>query len=212
MLRIVYWFLSEKIVNVKPSQKGELMKTMLLMISLFFSSMAFAQKTSPDFSYSMPAIEAGFKWNTAKIVGSTSDKQEVGFQLGISTVLNFSSNIGLRSGMFYSERPFASEIGGLTVKGKISYFEVPAQLMFKFEEYAGVYVGPSFSVKLGDEVSGGNTLTDAKSFITPLTFGAQFKFVPNLGANVFFETVPGDLANGVSNSRAVGVNLLFTLD
>lgn len=187
------------------------MKTMLLMISLFFSSIVFAQKTSPDFSYSMPAIEAGFKWNTAKIVGSTSDKQEVGFQLGMSTVVNFSSSIGLRTGMFYSERPFASEISGLTRKGKISYFEVPAQLMFKFEEYAGVYVGPSFAVKLGDEVSTAS-LTDVKSFITPLTFGAQFKFVPNLGANVFFETVPGDLANGVSNSRAVGVNLLFTLD
>ena len=71
--------------------------------------------------------------------------------------------------------------------------------------------GPSFAVKLGDEVSTAS-LTDVKSFITPLTFGAQFKFVPNLGANVFFETVPGDLANGVSNSRAVGVNLLFTLD
>lgn len=188
------------------------MKTMLLMVSLIFSSLAFAQKTSPDFSYSMPAIEAGFKWNTAKIAGSASDKQEAGFQLGISTVLNFSTNLGLRTGMFYSERPFSSEISGLTIKGKVSYFEVPAQLMFKFEEYAGVYVGPSFSIKLGDEVSKGSSLTDVKSFVTPLTFGAQFKFVPNLGANVFFETVPGDLATGVSNSRAVGVNLLFTLD
>ena len=187
------------------------MKTMLVIISLIFSSLAFAQKTSSDFSYSMPAIDAGFKWNTAKIVGSTSDKQEVGFQLGISTVLNFSTNLGLRSGMFYSERPFASQVGAQTIKGKISYFEVPAQLMFKFEDYAGVYVGPSFSVKLGDEVSTGS-LTDAKSFVMPLTFGAQLKFVPNLGANVFFETVPGDLATGVSNSRAVGVNLLFTLD
>lgn len=187
------------------------MKKMLALGFLVISSTVYAQKTMSDFSYSMPAIEAGFKWNTAKVINSTSDKQEVGFQLGISTVLNFASNLGLRTGMFYSERPFASEVGGLTIKGKISYFEVPAQLMFKFEEYAGVYVGPSLSVKLGDEVSTGS-LTDPKSFITPLTFGAQFKFVPNLGANVFFETVPGDLATGLSNSRAVGVNLLFTLD
>lgn len=187
------------------------MKKMLTAVLLIISSTAFAQKTSSGISYSMPAIEAGFKWNTAKITGSTSDKQEVGFQLGISTVLDFASNFGIRSGLFYSERPFASEIGGLTIKGKISYFEVPAQLMFKIEDYAGVYFGPSFSVKLGDEVSTGS-LTDAKSFIMPLTFGAQFKFVPNLGANVFFETVPGELATGVSNSRAVGVNFLFTLD
>ena len=159
----------------------------------------------------MPAVEAGFKWNTAKITGSTSDKQEVGFQLGISTIMNFGAKFGLRTGMFYAERPFASEVSGLTLKGKISYFDVPAQLMFKFEEYAGVYVGPSLSIKLGDEASTGS-LSEPKSMVIPLTFGAQFKFVPNLGANIFFETVPGDLANGVSNSRAVGVNFLFTLD
>lgn len=187
------------------------MTKMLTLGFLVFSSIAFGQQNTPEFSYSMPAVEVGFKWNTAKIANSTSDKQEVGFQLGISTVMNFAPKFGLRTGMFYSERPFASDITGNTIKGKITYFDVPAQLMFKFEDYAGVYVGPSFSVKLGDEISTG-TLTDTKSFITPLTFGAQFKFVPNLGANVFFETVPGDLATGLSNSRAVGVNLLFTLD
>lgn len=184
---------------------------MLGLILLVLSPSVFAQKTSPDFSYSMPAVEAGFKWNTAKFTGSTSDRQEVGYQVGVSTVLNFSTKFGLRTGMFYSERPFGSEVSGLTRKGKISYFEVPAQFMFKLEDYAGVYVGPSLAIKLGDEVSTG-TLAEPKSMIIPLTFGAQFKFLPNLGANVFFETVSGDLANGVSNSRAVGVNLLFTLD
>jgi hypothetical protein len=48
--------------------------------------------------------------------------------------------------------------------------------------------------------------------VMPLTIGAQFKFLPNIGANVFFETVSGELARGVENSRAVGVNLLITLD
>ncbi len=83
--------------------------------------------------------------------------------------------------------------------------------MLKFEDYAGVYVGPTLSVKLGDEYSNGS-LTNAKSMITPITFGAQFKYVPSMGANIFFETVPGDLASGLSNARAVGVNLIFTLD
>ncbi|MEQ1666237.1 MAG: hypothetical protein ABL927_12775 [Bdellovibrionales bacterium] len=114
--------------------------------------------------------------------------------------------------MFYSERPFKSELSAAsTVSGKISYFEVPVLLMFKFEDFAGVYVGPSFGVKLGDELKPGN-LTDVKSLVIPLTFGAQFKFTPALGANVFFETVPGDLAKDLSNSRAVGVNLLIALD
>lgn len=187
------------------------MKKMFALFILVISSTVFAQKASSGFSYSMPAAEVGFKWNSAKITGSTSDKQQVGFQLGVSAIFNFSTNLGLRSGLFYSERPFESEFGVNTAKGKISYFEVPAQLMFKFEDYAGVYVGPSIAVKLGDEITPGS-LTDVKAFLVPITFGAQFKFASNLGANVFFETVPGDLAKDVSNSRAVGVNILFTLD
>ena len=188
------------------------MKKISALFLLVLSSSAFAQVATSGFSYSMPAVEIGFKWNTAKIANSVSDRQEVGFQLGASTVFNFATNFGLRSGLFYSERPFRSEfIAGNSTKGKITYFDVPAQLMFKIEEYAGIYIGPTLSIKLGDEISAGKLL-DAKSLLIPITFGAQFKFAPNLGANIFFEIVPGDLAMDVSNSRAVGVNLLFTLD
>lgn len=179
---------------------------------LFSLSTALAQKASLGMSYSMPAVEVGFKWNTANITSATSAKQEVGFQLGFSTVFNMMESFGLRTGLFYSERPFKSEfINGSSVKGKITYFEVPAHLMFKFEDYAGVYFGPTAAVKLGDEYTPGN-LVNINSLIVPITFGAQFKLTPDFGANVFFETVPGDLADDVSSSRAVGMNLLITFD
>lgn len=166
---------------------------------------------SPNISYSMPAVEFGFKWNSADIEGSSSNKQDIGFQLGASTVFNFAPTFGLKTGLFYSERPFKAEASNVEVKGKVTYFEVPAFFMFKFEDYAGVYVGPSVAVKLGDEVSPGS-LTDVKGLVVPITVGAQFKFLENFGANVFFETVPGELAKGVKNSRAVGANLLFAFD
>ncbi|MBY0554477.1 porin family protein [bacterium] len=187
------------------------MKKILATILLVFSSAAYAQKASSGFSYSMPAVEVGFKWNTTKVNNSTSDKQVMGYQLGISTVANMSDSFGVRTGLFYTERPFESDFAASNSKGKFTYFEVPLQLMFKIEDYAGVYVGPSLAVKLSDEVSPGS-LTDVKSMVIPLTFGAAFKFLPNFGINAFFETVSGDLANNVSNSRAVGVNLLITLD
>lgn len=193
-------------------------KTFALVLSVFsfiFTVSAFAQRVSPapSVTYSMPAVEVGFKWNTAKVTNSISDKQEVGFQLGISTVLNFSESFGVKSGLFYSERPSQSELSATsTVKGKITYFDVPLLLMYKIEDYAGVYVGPSLAIKLGDESTPSGSMTDVKSMVMPITFGAQFKFTPVLGANVFFETIPGDVAKDVSNSRAVGVNLLFTLD
>jgi|GEM_PF-1022053 len=180
---------------------------------LILTSTAIAQKTTTGISYLMPAVEVGFKWNTASFTNSVSDKQEVGAQLGVSAVFNLSENFGLKSGMFYSERPFKSEFKEVdNIKtGKLTYFELPLHFMFKFEDFAGAYVGPSLAVKLGDELKPGS-LVNPKSLVLPITFGAQFKFTPALGANVFFETVPGDLATDLSNSRAVGINLLFALD
>ncbi len=182
----------------------------LLALSTVLSTTAMAQ--SPNVSYSMPAVEVGFKWNSADYnSAAVSGKQEIGFQLGVSTVFNFATSFGLKTGMFYSERPYTYEVDNLgfktTTKAKITYFEIPAFFMFKFEDYAGIYVGPSIAVKMGDE-----KVTDAKSTVVPITVGAQFKFLPNFGANVFFESVPGEVAKGIKDSRAVGANLLFTFD
>ena len=210
MLHMVYWFLRQNIVSVNL-QKGDLMKHLfaLILISISTSVFAATSPTAPD--YSMAGIEVGFKSNTASLNGSSSDKQETGFQLGLSGVFNISEKIGLKSGLFYSERPFSGEVGATNTKGKVTYFEVPALLVFKFEDYAGAYVGPTLAIKMGDEVTPG-ALSGVKSILVPITFGAQFKFLPNIGANFFFETVPGEIATGIENSRAVGVNLLFTLD
>lgn len=187
------------------------MKALLSIGLILFSIQSFAQRSPTAPTYSMAGLEFGFKSNTASVTGSTSNKQENGFQLGVSGVFNVGEVLGLKSGLMYSERPFASETVAVKSSGKITYFEIPLHLMLKFEDYAGVYVGPSVSLKMSDEGSPAG-LTDVKSMVTPLTIGAQFKFLPNLGANVFFETVSGELARGVENSRAVGVNLLVTLD
>lgn len=187
------------------------MKSILALGLLVFSNLAFAAMSPTAAEYSMVAAEVGFKSNSVTATGSTSDNQVTGFQLGVSGVYNFTEKFGLKSGLFYAERPFSSDFGASEVKGKVTYFEVPAFLMLKFEEYAGVYVGPSLAVKLGDELKPGS-LTGVKSIVVPLTFGAQFKFLPSIGANVFFETIGGEMATGVENSRAVGVNLMISVD
>lgn len=178
---------------------------------------SFVSIAKAEIAYSMPALEVGFKLNTMDLDGATSNKQSQAFQGGGSIVFDFGdTGFGLKTGLMYSERTFKNETSTTTSEGKITYFDIPAQIMFKFEDYAGIFFGPSFSTKLGDEckVSGGGscTLTDIKSTIMPLTFGAQFKMAANFGLSLFFETISGDVAQNLGSSRGVGANLLFVFD
>lgn len=177
-----------------------------IILGLILLTGVFAQA---EVSYSMPALEVGFKWNSMDFEPSASSKQSSALQLGGSMVFNFHEQMGLRTGLFYSERTFKSDL----TDGKLTYAEIPLHFMFKFEDYAGVYLGPSLSNKLGDECNcGGGSLQNIKSFIMPITFGAQFKFTPNLGLNLFYETIPSDLATGIKNSRGIGLNVLLAFD
>ena len=162
-------------------------------------------------SYSMPSLEGGFKWNSMDVDGADSNKQSLGWQIGGSTVINFTPDFGLRTGLFYAERTFKAESSGSDLTGKITYADIPVHLMYKLEDYAGIYFGPSISTKIGDETNGPK-LTGVKSMINPLTFGAAFKFQENMGINIFFETIGSDLADHVTASRGIGANFMFTFN
>ena len=191
------------------------MKFFTAFLLIFSATIAFANtEGKSNISYSMAGLEAGFKWSSMDADSAGSDKQSIGYQIGASGTFDIATNFAIKSGLFYNERPFKvsdTVVVGSDITGKITYFDIPVLLMFKFEDYAGVYFGPSISIKMSDEISVGS-LTNIKDTVVPLTIGGQFKFAPNLGVNVFFEAVSGQLADGLKNSRAVGANLLVTFD
>ena len=189
--------------------------TILLTMSLLLVCSANA-----EIGYSMPALEVGFKLNTMDVDSATSNKQSQAFQAGGSIVFDLGSSdsrdFGIKTGLFYSERTYKNEFSSTAFEGKISYAEIPLQIMFKFEDYAGIYFGPSFATKLSDECTGTACTTSGvvkpSSSIMPLTFGAQFKMFPNLGLSLFFETISSDISSNLKNSRAIGANLLLVFD
>lgn len=193
---------------------NKLFATILILVT--FNSIASAQEVwgqGGGSSYSMPAVEVGFRSGSAKIEDSTSDKQGLGYQLGATAVFNLAEKFGLKTGLMYTERAFKSTVSGQNIEGKITYFDIPLFVMFKLEDFVGIYVGPTVSFQIGDDVKGSTTgFTDIESMIIPITLGAQFKFTPDLGLNVFFENVSGDLAQGVDKYRAVGATLMIALD
>lgn len=162
-----------------------MLKNLVVILS---SVMALASGVQAEVSYSMPSIEVGLKLNSADLKNASSNKQTQAFQAGGSTVLNLSSEgaFGVKLGLMYSERAFEAEYPTNTVKGKITYAEVPVHFMYKLEDYVGLYAGPSVAMKMGDSCTNCN-LTDIKSMIVPITVGAQFKFAPTFGLNLFLK-------------------------
>ncbi len=189
------------------------MKFIASLVLILTTSMAFANtEGKSNVSFSMAGLEGGFRWSSADAKNSTSNKQTLGFQIGGSGVFDIATNFAIKSGLFYTERAFKNSFGSATeVTGKITYFDIPVLLMFKFEDYAGVYLGPALSFKMSDEISQ-DSLQNVKGSVVPFLVGGQFKFAPNMGVNIYFESVSGAIADNLENSRSVGANLLLTFD
>jgi len=187
------------------------------LISILCACLGFTSLARAEVSYSMPSLEVGLRLNTVDLTNATSQKQSQAFQFGGSIVFDLGAgetkNFGLKTGLSYVERTFKNETNAVSTSGKITYADIPVHFMFKFEDYAGIYFGPSFAMKMSDECTGCGTggITGIKSTITPITFGAQFKFSPNLGMGLFFEKA-GDLSSDLKDSRAVGANLLLVFE
>lgn len=183
-----------------------------LILSCFVSTAAFAADV---------ALEAGFRQQSGSVEGTgVSTKSQLGYQLGASAFFPMKDAFGLRTGLFYVQRPLKLEDdnGNGEAKLNLTYFEIPVQAAYKFEDYASIFAGTALSVKLDDSVSdksgifSGTKMTDVKDTVFPLVVGASFMFAPQIGATVFFESVGGDVAKDLNSYRAVGANLRVTFE
>lgn len=166
-------------------------------------------------------VEAGVRSQSgdAGASGFTAESK-TGFQLGGVGQFPLSGEWYIRSGLLYTQRnvDLTYKAGGTTSTGSLTmtYFDVPLQGLYKFEDYGSVFAGPLFSMILDKkcQLSNGNTctVTSAKSMLIPFQLGATFKFMPQVGATIYYETIPGDIADNFGNYRAIGANLLFTFD
>lgn len=176
------------------------MKTLLVtMLGLFMSFPAMA-----DVDY---GFEVGARQQSADGEGLEVDSQ-VNTQFGISAHVPMSGAWHLRTGMLYTPRNFTIRTGGLPLESKVemTYLDVPVALMYKFEEYMGIYGGVIMSLNVAKK-----NVQKVESPLIPFVFGAAFKFAPNFGANVYFEQ-SGKATQGIDSTTAVGANLMITFD
>ena len=96
----------------------------------------------------------------------------------------------------------------------MNYFDVPVTALYKINDFAGIYGGLIVATNLEKTWKLGGSSTDAqdvKSPILPFVMGAQLKFHPDMGVNLYYE-MAGEIAKGLSNYKAVGANLMFTFE
>jgi hypothetical protein len=167
-------------------------------------------------------LEVGFRQQSGSTgLANHSSQSKTGYQVGFGGFFPMSDNFGIRSGLFYVSRPLGIETDSGLVKGTadvtLNYFEIPVAAAYQFEDYANLFAGVALSMNLDSSYSGTGTLgsgkvEEVKSVIVPIILGATFKFAPQLGATVFFETASGDVAKNLKDYKAVGASLVVTFE
>lgn len=154
-------------------------------------------------------LEVGIRQQSGDADGG-STKSQMGLQFGATAHFLISGPLHLRTGMLYTQRPLVVE-GTPDNKISMNYLDIPVALMYKFEEYAGVFAGVSLAMNL-DKTADVGPVTDVKSPLLPILIGASFKFAPNLGVALYYESASGEAAKNLKDYRAVGANLMITFD
>jgi len=186
-----------------------------IALSLLLASGLFSSAALADLNY---GLEVGIRSQSGDSdAAGASTSSQTAMQFGAFGILQLSGPWNLRTGMLYTQRPLTEEISGGDNKIEMNYLDIPVTVMYKFEEYAGVYAGVNLAMNLDKKCDAvGCKVSDAKSPLIPIVIGAAFKFTPNLGMNLYYESASGEVAKSNGNSlkdyRAVGANLLVTFD
>lgn len=135
---------------------------------------------------------------------------EMALQFGLAGAFPISEALLFRTGFLYTQRPITVK-GTPDIKYTFNYLDIPLTLMWKFNEFGGVYGGVNLAMVASADCSNCGAASVDKKSLMPLVIGGTFKFAPNLGIDVYYE-----MANQINDSfkegRAVGANLLVTFD
>ncbi len=139
---------------------------------------------------------------------------KAGYQLGAVTWLQIYQSWSLRTGFLYTQRPATltnTKSGDVDIQ--FAYFDVPATASYKFSDYAGIFAGPVIAFNQSKDVSCSQrpdcAAIDVRGVLFPIELGLDFKFAPQLGGEVYFEYVPGNLSVNVAEMKTLGANLVF---
>lgn len=185
---------------------------MRIFAALFIFILSLAAQAQSRIEF---GIAGGFRSMQVETdISSATTNSKTGYQVGPLAYLPLNDFWGLRTGFLYTQR-FANLQN--TNKGDVdiqyAYFDVPGTVMIRFADFAGAFAGPVLAFNQSKDVTCTKNAEcaalDVKSIIVPWQLGLSFRFLSQLGAELYYEYVPGDLSTNVSNMKTVGGNLVF---
>jgi len=178
----------------------------IIALSAFFISLE-SEAQDIGFIVGIRADSADTDVSGAKVSGENS------LSFGAILKTEFSETLGLRMGMLYVPRQYRYElnINWSSEIYKFTYFELPVGLLYRFSDAGGVFIGPSFGFGL-DKSCGSNSCQGVSNSLTTMQFGASFKFAPQIGAEIFYETGIIKISPQFEQQRAIGANLMVTFE
>jgi hypothetical protein len=216
---IVLWFLFIICAIVEVHEQGGNMRHFIRVILSLGSTIILTFTASIAVANDFAAV-LGVRtnsWDYSQTGSGASASGETSFQLGVLGFVDVAAAMQFRTGFLYTQRTFTASAGDIKATFTHSYFDIPATLLFKFSEYGGVFGGAVLALNASKSCSGGACSTvGVKSSLVGYQFGASFKFAPQLGAELYYEAIPGtiqtDGSNSFKDSKSVVANLLFTFE
>jgi len=179
-------------------------KKLYICLSLVFASPVLAQDVGFTFGIRSDSADTNVTGATVSGVNSVS--------FGAIMKTELTENFGLRLGMQYVPRQYQITSANSTESFRFTYFEVPVGLLYSFSDAGGFFFGPSFGFGLDKFCGQALVCQGVSNSLTSFQFGASFKFAPQIGLEVFYETGMSPLAPQLQQQRAVNINLMVTFD
>lgn len=156
-------------------------------------------------------VEVGVRQQSAdsKTAG-VSTSTEMAYQFGLVGAFPMTETFLFRSGFLYSQRPVTAKNGAVKSKYTYNYFDIPLTVMWKMNDFGGVYGGVNLALAASADCDNCATAPEKKGAM-PLVIGGTFKFAPQFGVDVYYEAI-GKIGEEFEKGSAVGANLLITFD
>lgn len=177
---------------------------LVLVISFFFAASSFAN----DF-----AASVGLRSNNAdSATEGRTISSKTGISLGAVGFMDLAPSTQFRTGFFYAQKDVKRKSGSAEHDLNSSYIDIPLTFVYQIVEYGGVFGGPMVSLLASKDCKVPGCTEDPETTTLGFQIGTTFKFSPQFGAELYYESIPSEYWKGfLEDSRSVGANLLITL-